>query len=683
MAERKTPENLFQRLTKLFRTGPSIKRKVKDYSKKDKRASSAVELFKKAHSDVYNSTLSAYGTFDRMARYSDFSEMESTPEIASALDIYAEESCSQDAEGRVLHIYSNNRKIKELLETLFYDTLNINFNMVMWTRNLCKYGDFFLFNDVSPEYGVINAYPVPITEMEREEGYDKDDPAAVRFRWITQGNTILENWQVSHFRLLGNDAFLPYGSSVLEAARRIWRQLILIEDAMMVYRVIRSPERRVFYIDVGNVPPEDVANYVEQAKNSLKVNKVTGSATGNVDLRYNPMAVDEDYFIPVRGGDSGTRIDSLSGGQNTSAIEDVEYVQKKLFAALKIPKAYLGYDEEVGSKATLAQEDIRFSRSIARIQKTIIAELNKLAMIHLYAHGFDGEDILDFSLSLSNPSSLAQQQKLALIEQKFSIAGSAPEGMVSKTWIYQNIFGFNKDIIEQIHTDLIREKLEAAEVENAGAEEGGDDAGGGDDGGGGLFAGDTIQGQILDAGDTKIIPQLGETDETVIDYDDDDDVEDDMLDLDNISTPAEIKPSNTMKGVFGNEIESKRDRSIKRGSSELGMPNFQNMLGNSRPQDTMNDPYDASWIQNWGRRTQMETKEKKIADLIAGMSGVQDLPVKTIRPSMSFDTQKMLERMNSKLGIRRLMTESDNYEQLLEENFDLDFEIDEDGEDND
>ena len=553
MAERKTPDNLFQRLTKLFRSGPSVKRRIKNYSKAEKNASSAVELFKKAHSDVYNSTLSAYGTFDRMARYSDFSEMESTPEIASALDIYAEETCSADAEGRVLHIHSNNRKVKDLLETLFYDTLNINFNMVMWTRNLCKYGDFFLFNDISPEYGVINAYPVPITEMEREEGYDKDDPSAVRFRWITQGNTILENWQVSHFRLLGNDAFLPYGSSVLEAARRIWRQLILIEDAMMVYRVIRSPERRVFYIDVGNVPPEDVANYVEQAKNSLKVNKVVGGAKGNVDLRYNPMAVDEDYFIPVRGGDSGTRIDSLSGGQNTSAIEDVEYVQKKLFAALKIPKAYLGYDEEVGSKATLAQEDIRFSRSIARIQKTVIAELNKLAMIHLYAHGFDGEDLLDFSLALSNPSSLAQQQKLSLIEQKFSIAGAAPEGMVSKTWIYQNIFGFTRDAIEQIHTDLIREKLEAAEVEGAGGD---GDEGGGDDGGGGMFDADVPTGTLLttDGSDTK---QLGEVDDT------DDDSEEEYLDLEKISSEVgDIEPSQVARGVFGNELEKKRDRSV-------------------------------------------------------------------------------------------------------------------------
>ena len=685
MAERKTPDNLFQRLTKLFRSGPSVKRKVKNYTKAEKNASSAVDLFKKAHSDVYNSTLSAYGTFDRMSRYSDFSEMESTPEIASALDIYAEESCSQDAEGRVLHINSDNRKVKELLETLFYDTLNVNFNMVMWTRNLCKYGDFFLFNDVSPEFGVINAYPIAITEIEREEGYDVNDPSAVRFRWITQGNTILENWQISHFRMLGNDAFLPYGSSVLEAARRIWRQLILIEDAMMVYRVIRAPERRVFYIDVGNVPPEDVANYVEQAKNSLKVNKVVGGQNGNVDLRYNPMAVDEDYFIPVRGGDSGTRIDSLAGGQNTSAIEDVEYVQKKLFAALKVPKAYLGYDEDVGSKATLAQEDIRFSRSIARIQKTIIAEFNKLAMIHLYAHGFEGEDLLDFSLSLSNPSSLAQQQKLSLVEQKFSIASAAPEGMVSKTWIYQNIFGFNKETIEQIHTDLLREKLEAAEIESAGAEEGGDEGGddaGGD--GGGLFDGDVATGQILDAGtnDTKIIPQLGESDATDNWDDEDDEAEDDeeFINLDKISSElgdGNIKPSAGLKGAFGNDIDKGRDRSVKFGAEALGMPNFGGMVGNSRPQDTQNDPYDASWIRNVGKKNQLESKEKKLANLIANMdSGVKELIPKTLLPSMSFDTSKMLEKMNSKLGISRLMTERNNYEDLLEEQFDVDFEID-------
>ena len=381
--------SLFRKLTQLFRSGPSIKRRVRSFDGKATTQSS-LEQFKAAHRDVYASTLSAYGAFDRMARYSDFSEMEATPEIASALDIYSEETASADEKGTVLHIYSENRKIRELLRTLFYDTLNLDFNLTMWVRNLCKYGDFFLFNDVSPEFGVIGAYPVPISEIEREEGYDPDDPTAVRFRWMTQGNQVLENWQITHFRLLANDAFLPYGSSVLDPARRIWRQLILIEDAMLVYRVIRAPERRVFYIDIGNVPPENAAEYLEQARASLKTNPVINKSDGRVDLRYIPLSVDEDYFIPVRGGDSGTKIESLAGGQNTAAIEDVEYIQKKMFAALKIPKAYLGYDEDIGAKATLAQEDIRFSRTIARIQKTVISELNKLAMIHLYAHGFSG-----------------------------------------------------------------------------------------------------------------------------------------------------------------------------------------------------------------------------------------------------------------------------------------------------
>lgn len=276
---------------------------------------------------------------------SDFSEMEYTPEIAAALDIYADESVSQDEAGKVLHIFSENRKLRGLLEELFYDTLNIDFNLRMWVRNIVKYGDFFLFNDIAPGYGVMQVFPVPVNEVEREEGFDPDDPMAVRYRWITQGNVALENWQMTHFRMLGNDAFLPYGSSMIEPARRIWRQLILIEDAMMVYRVIRSPERRIFYVDVAGIPPEEVGNYMEAQERRLRSTSVIDKSTGRLDLRHSPLSVEEDYFIAVRGQESGTRIDTLSGGQHVSATEDVEYIQKKLFAALKIPRAYLGYDE--------------------------------------------------------------------------------------------------------------------------------------------------------------------------------------------------------------------------------------------------------------------------------------------------------------------------------------------------
>ena len=297
-------------------------------------------------------------------------------------------------------------------------------------------------------------------------------------------------------------------------------------------------------------------------------------------------------------------------------------------------------------------------------------------MIHLYAHGFDGEDLLDFSLALSNPSSLAQQQKLSLIEQKFSIAGGAPEGMVSKTWIYQNIFGFNKDTIEQIHNDLIREKLEAAEVEGAGAE--GDDAGGDAGGGGGdLFAADKPEGQLLDAG-TPIEATLGENDEFE-DYSEDMSEDEEYIDLEKVSQTigdGSIKADEVTVGVFGNEIEAKRDRSVRFGASELHMPDMHGMVTNKRSQDTMNDPYDSSWVRNWGKRDQMETKTRKIADVISGMdSGIKEKVPETIKPSMSFNTQRMLEKMNSKLGISKLMTEAKNYDDLLEEQFDLDFDI--------
>ncbi len=478
--------SLFGKLTKLFRSGPTVKRAIR--SEMPRSASSAVDVFKKAHSNIYNATISAYGSFDRMSRYSDFSEMEATAEICSALDIYAEETVSPDEQGRVLHIYSDNRKIHELLHGLFYDTLNVEFNLVMWVRNLCKYGDFFLFNDIHPEYGIINTFPISISEIEREEGFDPNDPAAIRFRWITQGNQMLENWQVSHFRLLGNDAFLPYGSSVLEGARRIWRQLILIEDAMLVYRVIRAPERRVFYIDVGNVPPDEVANYLEQVQTSLKRNQIVDKKTGKVDLRYNPLSVEEDFFLPVRGGESGTKIDTLAGGQNTAAIEDVQYIQKKLFSALKIPKAYLGFDEDIGSKATLSQEDIRFSRSIQRIQKTVVSELNKLAQIHLYCHGFEGEDLADFELHLSNPSTVAQMQKLELIRARFEIAGQAPEGSVNRRWIQKNVLGLTEAEIDEIHQGRITDKKKDLEIEaitGEPTEEAGMSTGGGS--GGDLF----------------------------------------------------------------------------------------------------------------------------------------------------------------------------------------------------
>jgi hypothetical protein len=476
----KESQSLFQRLTKLFKSGPVVKRKIRTLDTAvavaDKTKSSGALLFQKSLAPTYATiTANAYNLSERLMRYQDFAEMEYTPEIAAAMDIYADETVAQDDKGRVLHIYSDNEKIKEILEDLFYNTLNVEFNLRSWARNLVKYGDFFLYNDISPQYGVINAFPIPVNEIEREENYDPNDPFAVRYRWVTLGNRTLENWEVTHFRLLGNDMFLPYGSSVIEPARRIWRQLILIEDAMLVYRVVRAPERRVFYIDVANIPPENVPMYVEEQRKNLRTNQVVDRATGRLDLRYAPLSIEDDYFIPVRGSESGTKIDTLAGGQNAAAVEDVAYIQKKLFAALKIPRAYLGYDEMLSSKATLAQEDIRFSRTINVIQKVLLAELNKLAIIHLYSNGFDSEDLQNFTLHLSNPSTVAQQQKLELWRAKFEIAGSVPEGMGSKEFVRKKIWGLNDDEIQEIDDQRYREKLIDQGIENAKPEEGGGD----------------------------------------------------------------------------------------------------------------------------------------------------------------------------------------------------------------
>lgn len=466
-------DNFFQKLTRLFRSGPAIQKKIKGYDYKNFYDKSVVyknlgyrgtSFFGKESSPF--SVLGGYGILDRISRYAEFSEMEFTAEIGAALDIYADESCSSDEKGKCFHIYSENSQIKKALEELFYDVLNVEFNLRPWIRNLVKYGDFFLFNEVVPDVGVVNCTPIPVNEVEREEGFDLEDPYAIRFKWLTRGNKVLENWQVTHFRILGNDLFLPYGTSILEPARRIWRQLIMMEDAMLVYRVVRSPERRVFYIDVGNIAPNDIPAFMEATKASLRSNSMVDKINGRMDYRHNPVAVDEDYFIPVRGEAGGTKIETLAGGQHVSATEDVEYLQKKLFAALKVPRAYLGYDESLSSKATLAQEDIRFSRTINIIQKIVIAEMNKLAMIHLYTKGFDGEDLISFELFLSNPSSIAVQQKLALWNDRIDIASKFKESMlVEEEWIQREILGFTPEEIEKMKHGRKEDVLYQKELE--------------------------------------------------------------------------------------------------------------------------------------------------------------------------------------------------------------------------
>jgi hypothetical protein len=416
---------------------------------------------------VYDLTVPGYKNFATDTIFS-----HNTPEISTALDIYAEESTTVDQNGYMLQIYSESNRIKSILTDLFNNVLDINTNLPMWTRNTCKYGDNFVYLKLDSEKGIVGCMQLPIIEIERlEKGMaakaakiqdDNPDKRGLRFKWKAK-DMEFNSWEIAHFRLLGDDRKLPYGTSMLEKARRIWKQLLLSEDAMLIYRTSRAPERRVFKVFVGNMDDKDVEPYVQRVANKFKRDQVVDSKTGNVDLRFNQMAVDQDYFIPVRDPSQANPIETLPGAQNLSEIADIEYIQKKLLTALRVPKAFLGFEEIVGDGKNLSLMDIRFARTINRIQKSMLSELNKIAIIHLFLLGFEDE-LSNFTLGLTNPSSQADLLKLEVWKEKIvlykdavtQVQGIAP---VSVTWAKKHVLGFSD---EEIKLDLNQQRIEIA-----------------------------------------------------------------------------------------------------------------------------------------------------------------------------------------------------------------------------
>jgi intein/homing endonuclease len=957
-----------------------------------------------------------------------------TSEIGAALNIFADETVASDDKGRVIHIYSNNPKVKSLLEDLFYNIMNAEFNLRPWARNLVKYGDIFLLNDISPEYGVQNVIPIPVTEVERIEGFDPKDPMAVKFRWYRAGNKELENWEVTHIRLLGNDMHLPYGTchekttkiltddgikeiqhikkgdkvisfdlktqqkvsssvldvvcsgvkpcfelrtkhnflrtskehkilywnketnsfdyknvldfkigdllatstehdikkqipinkmqpeginkngywntsnnipdyvtpdfaklfgfligdgwiannqimfangveeeqneyyrnllktfsgssqinigstkhrtstcnskmlvnilktmgfegkattkripnwvystsaeikesfvnglfdadgsshidkwncerkcfelsnyelikdlkiliqtlgyktgkisqrksrksvfiegrkiinvqtsfmfywfksknnqtkkydikdrltndfviepivsiepcgehetwdiyvenenhnffangiithnSMLESARKIWRQLILAEDAMLVYRLTRASDRRVFYIDIGNAPEEEAERLVERAKTNLHRGAVVDKTSGKMDLRYNALNVEEDYFIATRGSESATKIENLAGGQNTAAVEDLKYLQAKLFAALQIPRAYLGYDESLTGKANLAAEDIRFSRTINMIQKTIISELNKIAIIHLFAHGFDGDDLLDFSLKLSNPSTVAQQQKLELYRTMFEIAASVPENLLSRNYLHKQVLGLNDEDIAKNDKQILDDAKFIKKIESAGGgEEGGGGlfGGGGEEAGGGGEAGGAEKKPAAEKGPPEELKASEEPEE-------EENPELDLLTSDaeparkHISIPGKpVRPMNQIQRMKHN-----RNRRRRHGAEATETPDFTNSL---RPD---NDPHDHEHLRRAGKNilsvddsTQLDdsTLLREFVNSLDESEKQEQAKQTGINPGISSDFARTLYRMEERKKFtsrKKTITEEDEIDISLE-----------------
>ena len=492
-------KSLFSRLSKLFSSDVVVRNiggkqlKVADINQIQTtgkyETNSLIDRFSRLYiynnKNIFNPNLN-YQTL-RIQLYSDYEAMDTDPLIASTLDILADEATLRNEHGEVLSIKSSDERLQKVLYNLFYDILNIEFNLWSWTRNMCKYGDFFLKLEVSEEFGVFNALPYTVYHMVRTEGQDPENPSKVAFQidpdglassldpnYIPKSNKKvihLDNYEVAHFRLISDTNYLPYGRSYIEPARKIFKQLTLMEDAMLIHRIMRAPEKRMFYINVGGIPPNEVEQFMQKTIDGMKKTPYVDQQTGQYNLRFNIQNMMEDFYLPVRNGDSSTKIETTKGLEY-DGTQDVDYLLAKMFAALKVPKAYFGYEGDLQGKATLAAEDIRFARTVERIQKIIESELNKIALVHLYAQGFTGESLTNFELSLTNPSIIFEQEKVALLSEKMQLAQNMIDSQQFSTdYVYENIFNLSEDQYNQMR-DLVREdakrKFRLAQIENEG-----------------------------------------------------------------------------------------------------------------------------------------------------------------------------------------------------------------------
>ena len=498
--------SVFDRLRRLFSTDVVIRNvggnQVKTIdsghiqSSGEYETNALVDRFNRVYStaptSLYGAQFNLNYQYLRTQLYSEYDVMDQDAIIASALDIISDESTLKNDMGEVLQIRSSSEDIQKILYNLFYDVLNIEFNLWMWIRQMCKYGDFFLKLEIAEKFGVYNVIPYTAYHIERIEGQNPENPSEVKYKWNPDGfagssygyynvpnqggpddnsGITYDNYEMAHFRMVADVNYLPYGRSYIEPARKLYKQYSLMEDAMLIHRIARAPEKRIFYVNVGAIPPNEVEAFMQKTISSMKRTPYMDEKTGEYNLKYNMQNMLEDFYIPVRGNDNATKIDTTPG-LSYDGIQDVEYLRDKLFAALKIPKAFLGYDETTEGKATLAAEDIRFARTIDRIQKIVLSELNKIALVHLYTQGYTDQSLTNFELSMQTPSIIFEQEKIELLKSKSELAGSLLEqGLVPSDWIYHNVYHFSEDQYDE-YRDLVREdakrKFRVAQIEAEG-----------------------------------------------------------------------------------------------------------------------------------------------------------------------------------------------------------------------
>lgn len=440
--------------------------------------------WRRAQYETSNNALANMTEVQMMYREADM--MDLFPEIGAALDIYMEEATYVKPNGMMINVTSKSERIKSILEDLIYNRLSCDIIFPMITRSTVKYGNTFMLLNVTEDNGVIGWKQLPVYEMQRfENGMDNpyssgfanvanidvDKPDATKFVWVGKNEfTPYRNWQIAHFRLLYDSLYLPYGVSALNKARRHWRMLSMMEDMMLMYRLERSVERRVYKVNVGAIDEQDVPAYMDEVANNFKRTPIYDPLTGQLDLRRNIMSNMDDYFIPVRDPNEPNPIETLSAGSNLTAMDDIKFVQNKLCTALRVPKSFLNFEETTGDGKNLSLLDVRFTKTVNRVQQMMLMELTKVCIIHLYLLGFE-DDLTNFSLTMNNPSSQAEMMELENLSKKIEMAKSAvadPGGglpLYSITRAQKEILGWSDKQISDNLEELRLEKALAAELE--------------------------------------------------------------------------------------------------------------------------------------------------------------------------------------------------------------------------
>lgn len=444
--------------------------------------------WRRAQYETQNNALANMTEVQMMYREADM--MDLFPEIGAALDIYMEEATYVKPNGMMINVTSKSERIKSILEDLIYNRLSADIMFPMITRSTVKYGNTFMLLNVTEDNGVIGWKQLPVYEMQRfENGMDNpyssgfanvanidvDSPDATKFVWVGKNEfTPYRNWQIAHFRLLYDSLYLPYGVSALNKARRHWRMLSMMEDMMLMYRLERSVERRVYKVNVGAIDEQDVPAYMDEVANNFKRTPIYDPLTGQLDLRRNIMSQMDDYFIPVRDPNEPNPIETLSAGNNLTAMDDIKFVQNKLCTALRVPKSFLNFEEATGDGKNLSLLDVRFTKTVNRVQQMMLMELTKVCIIHLYLLGFE-DDLTNFSLTMNNPSSQAEMMELDNLSKKIEMAKSAvadPGGglpLYSITRAQKEILGWSDKQISDNLEELRLEKALAAELEQTAA----------------------------------------------------------------------------------------------------------------------------------------------------------------------------------------------------------------------